>query len=220
MGGGGAQKGDAKYNFLVYTLLPDAMDFFTNSLNVLPMTSNLFWPNPASSRNTPWSDAQCFNNGTAIRPFVCCNRTLPASARSPGACAALPAVRAFAPLDPSTSLCPAAAAAAAAAAATATATAAAPAAAIAAAPPPTVPLHVPPVAPSGARLVRPLTLLPSRTRLSRAFPQANPVWISCFTSPSDPPSVTRWPGPFPALTTPARTGTVRGQVVLTVAFSC
>ena len=74
-------KGDAKYNFLVHTLLPDALDFFTNALSVLPVTSSLYWP---LGRNVPWSDSQCISPGNYIRPFVCCNYTLPRSGRAPG----------------------------------------------------------------------------------------------------------------------------------------
>ena len=76
------KKGDANYNFLVYTLLPDAIAHFQNSLSVIPVTDALYWP---STYNTPWSDAQCISPGHYIRPFVCCNATLPASGRYPGA---------------------------------------------------------------------------------------------------------------------------------------
>ncbi len=70
--------GDAKYLFLVNNILRDAVEYFSNALSVLPVTTSLSWSFPET-----WSNATCFQNGR-ILPFVCCDRVLPNSAKPIG----------------------------------------------------------------------------------------------------------------------------------------
>jgi hypothetical protein len=70
--------GDAKYLFLINNILRDAVEYFSNALSVLPVTTTMSWSFPET-----WSNATCFQNGR-ILPFVCCDSVLPTSAKPAG----------------------------------------------------------------------------------------------------------------------------------------
>lgn len=67
-------KDSDKYNFLVNSILPSAIDYLESTLSVLPVTSPMSWASEA------WADSYCLN--PPIKAFVCCNFTMPMSART------------------------------------------------------------------------------------------------------------------------------------------
>jgi leishmanolysin len=68
---------DAQRTYLVATLLPQAVAFFTNALSVQPVVGNLTLPNPMSN-------FQCFWEGYAWNNFVCCDANFPRELRTTG----------------------------------------------------------------------------------------------------------------------------------------
>jgi len=68
---------DAQRTYLVSTLLPQAVGFFTSALSVQPVVGNLTLPNPMS-------DFQCHWEGVAWNNFVCCDSNFPQSLRTVG----------------------------------------------------------------------------------------------------------------------------------------
>jgi len=66
-----------KRAYLIDTLIPAAVAFYTKALSVRPVSGNLRLPNPMP-------DYSCFNDGSYYYNLVCCDKNFPASLKTTG----------------------------------------------------------------------------------------------------------------------------------------